>query len=375
METETMTEVVSVRFKQNGKIYYFSPNRLNIRAGQHVIVETAKGLEYGECAVGNHMVSDAEELPQLRPVIRIATRDDDRRVLENRKREKEALAKCRECIEEYGLEMKLISAEYNFDGTKVMFFFTAEGRVDFRELVRTLASLFKMRVELRQVGVRDEARILGGLGSCGRPYCCHAFLDEFQPVSIKMAKSQGLSLNPTKISGVCGRLMCCLKYEEEAYEELIKNVPKNDAFVDTPDGKGTVVDVNLLKSTVRVRLEGLTELTIKTYNAADVTVLGGKAKRAEYLAELEEERKQREAAKASVVFRHESTETRSGDNIRNRQHRKQPPKQKITQQYAPPRMSENASGAESAQKYTDAARRSRYNNRRKTRGDGKDIAP
>ncbi len=366
-ETETLTEVVSVRFKQNGKIYYFSPCGKTINAGQHVIVETAKGLEYGECAAGNHFASDAGDLPQLRPVIRIATPEDDRRVMENKSREREALIKCRECVESFGLEMKLISAEYNFDGTKVMFFFTAEGRVDFRELVRTLASLFKMRVELRQVGVRDEARILGGIGNCGRPYCCHAFLDDFQPVSIKMAKSQGLSLNPTKISGACGRLMCCLKYEEEAYEELIKNVPKSDAFVATPDGKGTVVDVNLLKSTVRVRLDGVTEPTIKTYNAADVSVLGGKAKRAEYLAQLEEERKQRETNRSAIVFRHESTELPTGDNNRNRQHRKQPQKPKPVLQQHPP---ESASDDEIIQKIPASSRRSRYNtNHRKPRGN------
>ena len=197
---------------------------------------------------------------------------------------------CRQRIEKHGLEMKLVDVEYNFEGSKILFFFTSEGRVDFRELVKDLAGIFKTRIELRQIGVRDEARMLGGLGICGRPFCCAQFLDDFQPVSIKMAKTQGLSLNPVKISGSCGRLMCCLKYEQDAYEELVQSVPKIDAFVETPAGVGTVVDVNLLKGTVRVRLEDPNDMSMKTFEAAEVTVLGGKAKRAEYLAALAEGR-------------------------------------------------------------------------------------
>ncbi len=279
-----MTDVISVRFKNKGKVYFFDPNGISVKQGDSVIVETAKGLEFAECVQGNHQVDDASVHPPLRPVERLATEDDIRRAEENRRREREAFEICRQRIAKHGLDMKLVDVEYNFEGTKILFFFTSEGRVDFRELVKDLAGVFKTRIELRQIGVRDEARMLGGLGICGRPFCCAQFLDDFQPVSIKMAKTQGLSLNPTKISGSCGRLMCCLKYEQDAYEELVQSVPKVDAFVDTPAGVGTVVDVNLLKGTVRVHLEDQNDMAMRTFAADEVTVLGGKAKRAEYLA-------------------------------------------------------------------------------------------
>ncbi len=279
-----MTEVISVRFKNKGKVYYFDPNGITARPGDSVVVETAKGLEFAEVVTGNHQVDDAAVHPPLRPVARAASEEDIRRAAENRRREREAMDICRQRIAKHGLEMKLVDVEYNFEGSKILFFFTSEGRVDFRELVKDLAGIFKTRIELRQIGVRDEARMLGGLGICGRPFCCAQFLDDFQPVSIKMAKTQGLSLNPTKISGSCGRLMCCLKYEQDAYEELVQSVPKTDAFVDTPAGVGTVVDVNLLKGTVRVHLEDQADMSVRTFDAAEVTVLGGKAKRAEYLA-------------------------------------------------------------------------------------------
>ncbi len=279
-----MTEVISVQFKTKGKVYYFDPNGIVAQPGQYVIVETAKGLEYAECTEGNHQVEDSSVRIPLRPVVRLATSADTARAEENHRREKEAFEICRQKIAKHGLDMKLVDVEFNFEGNKILFFFTSDGRVDFRELVKDLASVFRTRIELRQIGVRDEARMLGGLGICGKPFCCTQFLEDFQPVSIKMAKTQGLSLNPTKISGTCGRLMCCLKYEQDAYEELVKNVPKVDAFVDTPDGKGSVVDVNLLKGTARVRLDDLSELTIRTYPASEITVIGGKAKRAEYLA-------------------------------------------------------------------------------------------
>ena len=279
-----MTQVISVRFKNKGKVYFFEPNGFDVKPGESVIVETAKGLEFAECVSGNHEVDDSAVHPPLRPVVRIATAEDVKRAEDNRHREDEAFEICRQRIEKHGLDMKLVDVEYNFEGSKILFFFTSEGRVDFRELVKDLAGIFKTRIELRQIGVRDEARMLGGLGICGRPFCCAQFLDDFQPVSIKMAKTQGLSLNPTKISGSCGRLMCCLKYEQDAYEELVQSVPKVDAFVETPAGVGPVVDVNLLKGTVRVRLEDQNDMAIKTFEAGEVTVLGGKAKRAEYLA-------------------------------------------------------------------------------------------
>lgn len=283
-----MTEVVSVKFKSKGKVYYFDPVGKTIEKGQHVIVETLKSLEYAECVWGNHEVEDSAVIPPLRPVIRIATEEDDKRAADNKSKEAEAFEICRQKILAHQLDMKLVDVEYSFDGSKILFCFTSDGRVDFRELVKDLAATFKMRIELRQIGVRDEARMLGGLGICGRPFCCAQFLDDFQPVSIKMAKTQGLSLNPTKISGTCGRLMCCLKYEQDAYEDLVKKVPKVDAFVDTPEGKGMVSDVNLLRGKVRVKLENHAELTIHTFDSSEVTVLGGKAQRAEYLAALAE---------------------------------------------------------------------------------------
>jgi len=283
-EDHILTEVIGVRFKNKGKIYFFDPCGNQVEHGQHVIVETAKGLEYAECVSRNYSVQDEAVRAPLRPVVRVATPEDDRRAEENRRLEQRALKVCNEKIAAHGLEMKIIDVEYNFEGNKILFFFTAEGRVDFRELVKDLASVFKTRIELRQIGVRDEARMLGGIGICGKPFCCAQFLDDFQPVSIKMAKTQGISMNPAKISGACGRLMCCLKYEQDAYEELVKNVPKVDSFVETPLGKGMVLDVNILKGTVRVKLEDQTEVVIRTFNADEVEVLGGKGKRAEYLA-------------------------------------------------------------------------------------------
>lgn len=282
-----MTEVISVRFKNKGKIYFFSPNGNNVKKGDNVIVETAKGMEYAECVRENHPVDDGIIIPPLRPVVRIATRDDAYRASMNKQKELEAFEICKNKIADHKLDMKLVDVEYSFDGTKILFCFTSEGRVDFRDLVKDLAGTFKMRIELRQIGVRDEARMLGGLGICGKPFCCAQFLNDFQPVSIKMAKTQGLSLNPMKISGSCGRLMCCLKYEQDAYEDLVKKVPKVDAFVETPDGKGMVTDVNLLRSRVRVKLETQNDLTLRTYEAEDIRVLGGKAQRAEYLAAVE----------------------------------------------------------------------------------------
>ena len=279
-----MTEVISVRFKNNSKVYFFDPNGVVAQKGQHVVVETSKGQEYAECAEGNHGVEDSTVIKPLRPVLRVATAEDTARAEGNKQREEEAFRICQEKIASHGIDMKLVDVEYSFDGSKIIFFFTSEGRVDFRDLVKDLAGVFRTRIELRQIGIRDEARMLGGLGICGRPFCCVQFLDDFQPVSIKMAKTQGLSLNPTKISGTCGRLMCCLKYEQEAYEELVKHVPKVDAFVQTPLGKGSVVDVNLLRGNVRVRLEDTVDPTIKTFDGSEVEVLGGKAKRAEYLA-------------------------------------------------------------------------------------------
>ncbi len=292
-----MTEVISVKFKNRGKSYFFAPNGKTVKAGEQVIVETSKGLEIADCCHGNHMVEDTAVVQPLRPVVRIATRDDLRVAEINKKREKEPFDICQQKIAEHGLDMKLVDVECNFEGNKTMFFFTSDGRVDFRELVKDLAGIFRNRIELRQIGVRDEAKMLGGLGICGRQFCCSRFIDEFQPVSTKMAKMQSMSLNPSKISGSCGRLMCCLRYEQEAYEDLVKNVPKQGAFVETPAGYGTVTQVNLLRQLVKVKLDGDGDDTIKTYRAVEVaTVPGGRPKDGEtppsvlrYVPEPEEE--------------------------------------------------------------------------------------
>ena len=264
-----MTEVISVKFKNRGKSYYFAPNGKTVRTGEQVIVETSKGLEIADCARGNHMVEDTAVIQPLRPVVRVATKDDLRVAEINKQREKEAYEICRKKIVEHGLDMKLVDVECNFEGNKTMFFFTSDGRVDFRELVKDLAGIFRNRIELRQIGVRDEAKMLGGLGICGRPFCCSKFLNDFQPVSTKMAKMQSMSLNPSKISGSCGRLMCCLRYEQEAYEELVKNVPKQGAFVETPTGYGIVTQVNLLRQLVKVKLDGEGEDTLRTFRPKD----------------------------------------------------------------------------------------------------------
>ena len=227
-----MPNVVNVRFRNRGKSYYFDPGALEIKTGDSLVVETSKGLELGECVEGCHEVPEDGVVQPLRNVIRLATEEDLRIAEMNRRKEKSAFTLCEERIKAHGLDMKLVDVEYSFEGNKILFFFTSDGRVDFRELVKDLASLFHTRIELRQIGVRDGAKLLGGLGICGRPFCCSTFLEEFQPVSIRMAKTQNLSLNPTKISGTCGRLMCCLKYEQEAYEDLIRNMPKQDAQVD-----------------------------------------------------------------------------------------------------------------------------------------------
>ncbi|MEA4823769.1 MAG: stage 0 sporulation family protein [Clostridiaceae bacterium] len=263
-----MTAIIGVRFKRVGKIYYFEPGDETFAIGDRVIVETARGIEMTEVVLPNREIDETELAQPLRSVIRRATPEDFKVVEENARRAVDAFEICKKKIAAHKLDMKLIEAEYTFDGTKILFYFAAEGRVDFRELVRDLASVFRMRIELRQIGVRDEAKLFGGLGICGRPLCCATFLDDFQPVSIKMAKEQNLSLNPTKISGTCGRLMCCLKYEHEAYEDLIRTTPRVDAIVQTPAGQGTVVEVNLLKGILKVRLDRSPD-SIKSFSTSE----------------------------------------------------------------------------------------------------------
>ena len=272
-------QVVDIQFRPGQKVYFFDPAEHNLKAGDHVIIDTARGPEYGTCTAGNHTVSSKDIVAPLRPVIRIANEQDEKTAAENQAKEKKAYEFCMKEIAAQKLDMQLVSAECAFDGSRILFFFTADERVDFRELVKTLASTFHTRIELRQIGVRDKAKMVGGLGICGRPFCCASFLDDFQPVSIKMAKTQNLSLNPTKISGTCGRLMCCLKYEQDAYEDLLRTAPKAESFVDTPEGRGTVVEIDLLRQRVKVKMEEQPEV-IHTFANADIAVLrSGKAKK------------------------------------------------------------------------------------------------
>ena len=264
-------EIVGVRFKDAGKVYYFAPGDAVVQEGDCVIVETARGIEYGFVASGNQMVPATKIVPPLRPLVRIATDADRERYETNKKLESEAFAICQQKIRDHGLDMKLIEAEYTFDNSKLLFYFSAEVRVDFRELVKDLASVFRTRIELRQIGIRDEAKMLGGLGVCGRPFCCATFLSDFMQVSIKMAKEQNLSLNSSKISGTCGRLMCCLRYEHETYEEEIRRTPPVDSVVKTPDGIGTVCETSPLTGYIKVRFGGSSD-SIKAYHRDDVVV-------------------------------------------------------------------------------------------------------
>ena len=278
-ELPAQVQVVDIQFRPGQKIYYFDPNGIDCKAGDHVIIDTARGPEYGTCTAGTHTISSKDVVAPLRPVLRLATAHDDKIAADNQVKEKKAYDICLQKIAEHNLDMQLVSAECAFDGSKILFFFTADERLDFRELVKNLASVFHTRIELRQIGVRDKAKMVGGLGICGRPFCCASFLDDFQPVSIKMAKTQNLSLNPTKISGTCGRLMCCLKYEQDAYEDLIRTRPKAESLVDTPEGRGTVTEIDLLRQRVKVRMEEHPE-EIHVFSNTELAILrNGKAKK------------------------------------------------------------------------------------------------
>ena len=268
-----MAEVVGVKFREVGKIYYFDPTGIDFIKGEQVIVETARGVECGEIAMENSDISEKEIVQPLKPIIRKATERDRKVLAENAEKEKKAFAIAEEKIARHGLDMKLVNVEYTFDNSKILFFYTAPTRVDFRELVKDLAGVFRVRIELRQIGVRDECKKLGGISICGKPFCCSEFLSDFQPVSIKMAKEQGLSLNPVKISGACGRLMCCLKFEQESYEHLLKVTPKMGAVVDTPEGRGEVIDVNLITGNLRVRLNKHPDAAPVSLNRREVKII------------------------------------------------------------------------------------------------------
>ena len=294
-----MTTIIGVRFKSNGKMYYFDPQGVQVTAGTDVIVDTARGLEYGSCVQGNTEVPEQSVVQPLRRMVRIAT-DADRKTIErNKRRADEAFIVCKRKIEERGLEMNLVTAECTFDMSKMLFYFTADGRVDFRELVKDLAGVFRTRIELRQIGVRDEAKMIGGLGTCGRELCCCSYLNDFHPVSINMAKDQNLSLNPAKISGVCGRLMCCLKYEHEAYAELQKVTPKQGSVVDTPEGRGKVITTQMLRGTCKVQLDDSPDHTLTEFQCADCCTVKGVCRNRHNQAAMAEERRQREEQAAA----------------------------------------------------------------------------
>ena len=293
-----MTTIIGVRFRSNGKMYYFDPQGIDVAAGDGVIVETARGLEYGECVKGSTEVPDQQVVQPLKRMIRVATEADMKVVERNRKRADEAYIICKQKIEDRGLGMNLVTVECTFDMNKMLFYFTADGRVDFRELVKDLAGVFRTRIELRQIGVRDEAKMVGGLGCCGRELCCSSYLDDFHPVSINMAKDQNLSLNPAKISGVCGRLMCCLKYEHEAYAELQKVTPRQGSVVDTPMGRGKVITTQMLRGTCRVQLDDSPDHVLTEFRCEECTVLKGLCRNRQNAAAMAEERRRREEAEA-----------------------------------------------------------------------------
>lgn len=283
-----MQEIVGVRFKKVGKIYFFDPNGIEAVKGKGIIVETARGIELGEVAVANRSISDDKIVAPLKKAIRMATEEDEKTFADNEKKAAEAREVCEKKIEEHKLDMKLVDVEYTFDGTKLLFYFTADGRIDFRELVKELAAIYRTRIELRQIGVRDEVKMLGGYGMCGRELCCCNHLTDLNPVSIKMAKEQGLSLNPTKISGMCGRLMCCLKHEQDVYEEKLSRLPSIGALVKTPDGKGVVENVEVLKEVVRVKVEQKDEIIKKEYPLSEIKILKDNKKKEDEIENIKE---------------------------------------------------------------------------------------
>ena len=331
-----MATVIGVRFKKAGKVYYFDPCDFWPKPGQNVVVETARGIEFGEVVTSPRSVSDQQIVAPLKKVVRIATEEDEQRAAFNARREEEAFKICQEKVLKHKLEMKLVSVEYTFDNSKIIFYFTANGRVDFRELVKDLASVFKMRIELRQIGVRDEAKMLGGLGACGRPICCGAFLGDFQPVSIKMAKEQNLSLNPTKISGQCGRLMCCLKYEQETYEQTLKRVPRVGKDIVTPDGVGVITEINAIRERVKVRIRVGEDdsFEVREYSMDDVRKLGlGDQPAVREAPKAQEKRPNVKKTPISQQTQEEQTEPEGEEPKRRRYPHQKAPKNLSTDQF------------------------------------------
>ena len=343
-----MTTIIGVRFKSNGKMYYFDPQGTEVAPGTGVIVETARGVEYGDCVQGNTDVPDQQVTQPLKRLVRVATEADLKTLERNKKRADEAFIICKQKIEDRGLDMNLVTAECTFDMNKLLFYFTADGRVDFRELVKDLASVFRTRIELRQIGVRDEAKMVGGLGCCGRELCCSLYLDDFHPVSINMAKDQNLSLNPAKISGVCGRLMCCLKYEHEAYAELQKVTPRQGSVVDTPEGRGKVVSTQMLRGTCKVQLDESPEHSLTEFQCTQCCMVKGACRNRQNAAAMAEERRRREEQEGTAAPAQKSEAPKKPERRPDAPKKNEAPHPK-PQQQRPPRKPAPQPAAEEAE--------------------------
>lgn len=370
-----MTEVISVKFKNRGKVYFFDPHGIAVRTGEKVVVETSRGLELAECVQGNHAVSDETVVQPLRSLARIATKDDLRIEEINRRREKEAFAICKQKIAEHGLDMKLVDVECSFEGNKTMFFFTSDGRVDFRELVKDLASVFRNRIELRQIGVRDEAKMIGGLGCCGRELCCSSYLDDFHPVSINMAKDQNLSLNPAKISGVCGRLMCCLKYEHEAYAELQKVTPRQGSVVDTPEGRGKVISTQMLRGTCKVQLDDSPEHSLTEFQCTQCCMVKGACRNRQNAAAMAEERRKREDQEDAAAPAPKKDAPKKSETPHQKPQQPRPPRKPAPQQTAGDELPEDAQNELSPDGEGAPRRRRRRGGRRRRKPNSENGAP
>ena len=370
-----MKKVISVRFKDNGKSYYFDPADADIKAGDYVIVETARGIECGEVVQGVREIADTAVPKALKPITRMADSVDVRRMRQNREDEKRAYRTCQECIARHGLEMKLVEAEYTLDRSKIMFYFTADGRVDFRELVKDLAGIFHTRIELRQIGVRDEAKMIGGLGCCGRELCCSSYLDDFHPVSINMAKDQNLSLNPAKISGVCGRLMCCLKYEHEAYAELQKVTPRQGSVVDTPEGRGKVVSTQMLRGTCKVQLDDSPEHSLTEFQCTQCCMVKGACRNRQNAAAMAEERRKREEQEDAAAPAPKKDAPKKSETPHQKPQQPRPPRKPAPQQTAADELPEDAQNELSPDGEGAPRRRRRRGGRRRRKPNGENGAP
>lgn len=370
-----MTKVVGVRFKDTGKTYYFDPKGLEIKKGDLVVVETARGMECGVAQYAPKEVAENEVTAPLKPVLRIATARDKQILEENKEKEKRAYEVCLQKIEKHKLDMNLTEVEYAFDGSKILFYFTADGRVDFRELVKDLASTFHTRIELRQIGVRDEAKMIGGLGCCGRELCCSSYLDDFHPVSINMAKDQNLSLNPAKISGVCGRLMCCLKYEHEAYAELQKVTPRQGSVVDTPEGRGKVISTQMLRGTCKVQLDDSPEHSLTEFQCTQCCMVKGACRNRQNAAAMAEERRKREDQEDAAAPAPKKDAPKKSETPHQKPQQPRPPRKPAPQQTAGDELPEDAQNELSPDGEGAPRRRRRRGGRRRRKPNGENGVP